>query len=151
MPKCAKCSQSIKPAALACTVGGKEYHPTCVNCCRCERGLWGKAFVRTKDGRLQCERPCTPCARPASVRSSSAQLLNSKEQAETKISERSSNNFQSNDYNYSNSNNYNDSQEEIKINKKGINLKGVTGKSRYSNLYILNNKSLKLNIIFDIY
>lgn len=36
---CRKCSENIKPAMIAVKVAGKEYHPACVSCHRCDRGL----------------------------------------------------------------------------------------------------------------
>ncbi len=68
MPICKKCNESIKPAALACTVKGEEYHPTCIYCATCNKKLWGKPFKRTKEGKLVCERACTPLiARPTTA------------------------------------------------------------------------------------
>ncbi len=72
MVNCRKCSQVIKPAMIAVTIKERNYHPACVSCARCDRGLWGKDYNRQTDGTLLCVRPCTPHGRPASARTSSA-------------------------------------------------------------------------------
>lgn len=104
MTKCKKCNDSIKPAMIAVTVAGKEYHPACVSCCRCDRSLWGKDYTRTKQG-LLCERACTPHGRPQSSQSTRPPP-------------------QLEDPNW---------DEDVKINVSGINKKGNTGASRYQN------------------
>lgn len=67
MPICIKCNSSIKPASLAVTQAGENYHPTCLYCATCDRQLWGKPFKKNKEGRLICDQPCAPAPRPPSA------------------------------------------------------------------------------------
>jgi hypothetical protein len=89
MPICSKCNEIIKPAALACTVSGKEYHPTCIHCGVCDKRLWGIPFVRTKDGKLVCEKTCSgkpppPLPPPQLVRSETRTLIRNDENEDFK-------------------------------------------------------------------
>lgn len=80
MSVCFKCNKSIKPASLASTIKGERYHPTCITCEICDKQLWGRPFKTNDKGKLVCEQPCTPTARPQSAqkpsqpRPSSAQI-----------------------------------------------------------------------------
>ncbi len=141
MPTCTKCKTSIKPAALACTVSGKDFHPTCVNCSRCDRSLWGKSFVRV-NGKLQCERACTPTARPVSKIS----MPDSSKSVHSIINTARSSNNMANDLQREA---FNEAEEHVFMNKKGINRKGLTGKSRYSNVFILVSYFCHFIFIFE--
>ena len=57
---CATCYRPIIPGSnqLTTSLMGDDYHISCLNCAKCNLPLWGKPFVKKKDGKLYCEDQC---------------------------------------------------------------------------------------------